>query len=64
MKNGKKFMKGCKMPHPPPFRKILYRMNTSDIESVYSIYISYAYRSYRSNTLAIYIPNMQELYVR
>ena len=31
MKNGKKFMKGC---------KILYRMNTSDIESVYSIYIS------------------------
>ena len=18
MKNGKKFMKGCKMPHPPP----------------------------------------------
>ena len=36
MKNGKKFMKGCKMPHPPP----LYRMNTSDIESVYSIYIS------------------------
>ena len=32
MKNGKKFMKGCKM--------ILYRMNTSDIESVYSIYIS------------------------
>ena len=40
MKNGKKFMKGCKMPQPPPFRKILYRMNTSDIESVYSIYIS------------------------
>lgn len=40
MKNGKKFMKGCKMPHPPPLRKILYRMNTSDIEPVYSIYIS------------------------
>lgn len=39
MKNGKKFMKGCKMPHPP-LPEDSVSDDTSDIESVYSIYIS------------------------
>lgn len=53
MKNGKKFMKGCKMPHPPPSGRFCIG-RTPVILSRFTASIYPAYRSYRSNTLAIY----------